>query len=112
MAVVVTSRLTVADRARPVFGVVTLLLDSFDDKQIDLWLTAWAECNAAALAARGVRPLPADIALRYEDLARQPLLLLLLALYDSAANELHSEARLNEAELYERLLTGSPAAKC
>ncbi|MFC0430495.1 NACHT domain-containing NTPase [Kutzneria buriramensis] len=105
LAVVVTSRLTVADRARPVFGVVTLLLDSFDDKQIELWLRAWNDCNAAALTARGARPLPLATALRYEDLARQPLLLLLLALYDSDANALHNAERLHEADLYERLLT-------
>ncbi|MEV6608437.1 ATP-binding protein [Kutzneria sp. NPDC051319] len=105
LAVVVTSRLTVADRTRPVSGMVTLLLESFDDRQIERWLTAWNECNAATLAARRVRPLPPTTALRYEELARQPLLLLLLAIYDSDANALHHAERLHEADLYERLLT-------
>ena len=105
LAVVVTSRLTVADRARPVFGVVTLLLDSFDDRQIEQWLRAWNECNAAPLAARRVHPLPATTALRYADLVRQPLLLLLLAIYDSDTNALHRAEHLHEADLYERLLT-------
>lgn len=106
VAVLVTSRLTVADRARPVSGMITLLLDAFDDDQIALWLDAWNECNADTLAARRIRPLPPDVALRYKDLARQPLLLLLLALYDSDHNGLHGAAHLNESELYERLLTG------
>ncbi|EWM19604.1 NACHT domain-containing NTPase [Kutzneria sp. 744] len=106
VAVLVTSRLTVADRARPVNGAVTLLLEPFDDRQVELWLTAWNETNSAALTVRELHPLKPETALRYRDLACQPLLLLLLALYDSDGNGLHNEETLNEAELYERLLTG------
>jgi hypothetical protein len=107
VAVLVTSRLTVADRARPVFGVVTLLLEPFDDDQVALWLDAWNQCNAAVLASRGLRPLTAETALCYRNVARQPLLLLLLALYDADSNALHDETRrLGEAEVYEELLSG------
>jgi hypothetical protein len=107
VAVLVTSRLSVADRARPVPGVVTLLLEPFDDSQVALWLNAWNKCNAAVLASRGLRPLTAETALCYRNVAQQPLLLLLLALYDADSNALHDETRrLGEAEVYEKLLTG------
>ena len=52
-----------------------------------------------------MKPLPTDIALNYEELAEQPLLLLLLALYDADINALqHRSASLGRTELYERLL--------
>jgi hypothetical protein len=93
VAVLVTSRLTVADRARPVPGVVTLLLEPFDDSQVALWLEAWNQRNAAVLASRGLLPLTAETALCYRNVAQQPLLLLLLALYDADSNALHDETR-------------------
>ncbi|WP_273941607.1 hypothetical protein [Kutzneria chonburiensis] len=52
-------------------------------------------------------PLTAETALCYRNVAQQPLLLLLLALYDADSNALHDETRrLGEAEVYEKLLTG------
>jgi hypothetical protein len=57
------------------------------------------------LAGRGLRPLPPDIAFRHRELAEQPLLLLMLALYDADANALQSRsAELGRTELYGRLL--------
>ncbi|NED50918.1 hypothetical protein G3I24_08340, partial [Micromonospora aurantiaca] len=50
------------------------------------WLAVWSDHNADRLAGRGLRPLSADAALAQSDLARQPLLLLLLALYDAEDN--------------------------
>jgi hypothetical protein len=52
-----------------------------------------------------MKPLPADIALRYEELAEQPLLLLMLALYDADTNALqYRSTTLSRTELYGRLL--------
>ena len=51
-----------------------------------------------------MKPLPVDTALKYRELA-EPLLLLMLALYDTAANALQRRsASLGRTELYERLL--------
>ncbi|GAA1969939.1 hypothetical protein GCM10009838_30940 [Catenulispora subtropica] len=106
VAVVVTSRIAVADRARVPAGTVVMCLEPFDDRQVEAWLTTWAGHNEGILAARGLRPLTAEVALRHRQLAAQPLMLLMLALYDASANALRgAEEDFSEAALYEALLT-------
>jgi hypothetical protein len=105
VAVLVTSRTAVADRAQPVPGMVVVRLEAFHDAQVIQWLGVWNDANAAALSAGGLRPLAAETVLAHPDLASQPLLLLMLALYDADGNRLQrAEALLGKAELYERLL--------
>ena len=105
VAVIVTSRTAVTDRARIPHGAVAVRLEPFDDSQVACWLAVWRRDNAAVLGARGLRPLPADMALRHQELAEQPLLLLMLALYDADANALQDRsAELGSTELYGRLL--------
>lgn len=104
VAVIVTSRIAVADRATPPPGTTALLLEPFGDDQITVWLERWREANETVFA-QGLEPLPAPVALRHRDLARQPLLLLMLALYDASANALQRmSGELSGVELYERLL--------
>ncbi len=104
--VLVTSRTAVADRARAVAGMVAVRLEPFRDNQIAQWLAVWNAANAPRLAARGLRPLPVESVLAHAELACQPLLLLMLALYDADGNPLQREETvLGQAELYERLLT-------
>jgi hypothetical protein len=106
VAVLVTSRTAVADRARTVDGMVVARLEPFREAQVSLWLDAWNNANVAGLAARGLHPLTARVALEHPELATQPLLLLMLALYDADGNPLQqANAALGQAELYERLLT-------
>ncbi|MFF9803082.1 NACHT domain-containing protein, partial [Streptomyces rochei] len=106
VAVLVTSRTAVADRARPAQGMIAVRLEPFNDSQVAQWLQVWNATNAAGFAARGLHSLTAATVLAQGDLASQPLLLLMLALYDSDRNalQLHNAA-LGQAELYERLLT-------
>ena len=105
LAVIVTSRTAVADRARIPPSATAIRLEPFDRKQVTAWLKIWAETNRLSLARRGMKPLPADVALNYEELAEQPLLLLMLAFYDADTNALqHSSAALGRTELYGRLL--------
>ncbi|GAB2599462.1 hypothetical protein Aab01nite_75870 [Paractinoplanes abujensis] len=99
VAVLVTSRIVVADRARVPDGSVVLRLDPFDDKQIETWLSVWRATNQGGLTT----PLPVEVALRYRELAEQPLLLLMLALYDARNNDLREGGDLNRTDLYERL---------
>ncbi|MFF3306353.1 NACHT domain-containing protein [Streptomyces sp. NPDC002952] len=103
----VTSRTAVADRARYPDGSVALRLEPFRRRQIEQWLDLWNELNTPSLGERGLRALPADVAVRHQVLASQPLLLLMLALYDAADNALQrvrDDDPLEEAELYEELL--------
>ncbi|WP_373318244.1 NACHT domain-containing protein, partial [Planotetraspora kaengkrachanensis] len=106
VTVMVTTRIAVADRARiPPGGVVAVRLEPFTDQQVEQWLTVWNEHNTDYLAGRGLRPLPTATALRQPALAMQPLLLLMLALYDATDNALQQRGQeLDEADLYERIL--------
>jgi hypothetical protein len=104
-AVVVTSRTAVAERARPSSGMTAVHLEPFNEAQVRHWLEIWNSRNASYLAARNLTPLTDEAVLRNPDLASQPLLLMMLALYDAEENRLQREdAALGEAELYERLL--------
>ena len=106
LAVVVTSRTVVADRARLPNDTTVVRLSPFTDEQVGAWLRVWNDLNAGGLAGRGLRPLPVDVALGHRELAQQPLLLLLLALYDGRANALQGQdGGLGRVELYERLFT-------
>ncbi|MFI5954579.1 NACHT domain-containing protein [Cryptosporangium sp. NPDC051539] len=104
VAVLVTSRTVVADRVRFPLGSVVVRLAPFDSFRVGRWLDTWNTVNRASLAERGLRPLPVEVALTHGELARQPLLLLLLALYDAGANALQAAGGdLGQVELYERL---------
>jgi hypothetical protein len=71
-------------------------LEPFDDNQVDCWLTTWNKVNPA-------RQLPVAIALAQGELARQPLLLFLLALFNSGGGAL--TPGISRAQLYLRLFT-------
>ncbi|GHA14206.1 hypothetical protein GCM10010329_41370 [Streptomyces spiroverticillatus] len=105
----VTSRTAVADRARCPQGTLALRLEPFRTPHIERWLGVWNDLNAPYFTANGLRPLPAAVAARHSALASQPLLLLMLALYDATANALQQETESGEplaaADLYEELLT-------
>ncbi|MBX6384199.1 MAG: hypothetical protein IRZ07_14710 [Microbispora sp.] len=104
--VLVTTRTAVADRMRFPQGCLVLRLEPFKEEQVRRWLSVWNTANQDYFTTQGVKPLPAETALEHGELASQPLLLLMLALYDADANALQrGEAGLSQAELYERLLT-------
>ncbi|MEU8185873.1 NACHT domain-containing protein [Micromonospora carbonacea] len=99
---IVTSRVLVMDRVRVPKGVTLIKLDHFSDYQVSNWAKKWNQANAETA---GFRPLAPDELLHHGDLARQPLLLFLLAIY-AAENRLESlrSEELSGAELYKRLL--------
>ncbi|MBE3011499.1 hypothetical protein IL992_20175 [Microbispora sp. NEAU-D428] len=104
--VLVTTRTAVADRMRFPPGCLTIRLEPFEEEQARRWLAVWNAANDEYFTAHGLKPLPPEAALAHGDLASQPLLLLMLALYDADANALQrGETGLSQAELYERLLT-------
>ncbi|ALG09101.1 NACHT domain-containing protein [Kibdelosporangium phytohabitans] len=106
VAFVVTSRISVANRAALPADSVVVRLTEFTDEQKRQWLDIWRHNNIGHFEAHGLRPLDLATVQRYEDLSAHPLLLLMLALYDAEGNPLQQAgAQLDEAELYERLLT-------
>ncbi|BAL91083.1 hypothetical protein AMIS_58630 [Actinoplanes missouriensis 431] len=105
VAVMVTSRVAVADRARMPAGSLAVRLEPFAEPQLERWVATWNHANAAYWEVTGRRPLTLDVLKRYPDLAGQPLLLLMLAIYDADANALQRDGdELGAGELYERLL--------
>ncbi|MGW5876040.1 NACHT domain-containing protein [Nocardiopsis terrae] len=105
VAVVLTSRTLVADRTRFPHGTTVVRLEPFDDGQVEQMLQVWNLANTGAFGSSGLSPLTADVVLRYRELAEQPLLLLMLLIYDAHDNALvRASEALSHGELYERLL--------
>lgn len=103
---VVTSRTVVADRVRVPDGTTIVKLDPFNDDDIADWLGRWKRVNAGAIAARVMGELTVSAARRQLDLAEQPLLLLMLALYAADPDLPALDEEMATAELYRRLLDG------
>ncbi|UBU18116.1 NACHT domain-containing protein [Nonomuraea gerenzanensis] len=95
-AVIVTSRTAVADRARMPLGSTMVRLEPFQHAQVAEWVGIWNRINRTGLCT--------DVVFSLGDLAAQPLLLLLLALYDAEGAPLGGEGELARGELYERIL--------
>jgi hypothetical protein len=106
VSVIVTSRTIVADYVRFPGGSIALQLLPFNDAQIRRWLRIWSQSNRAKLRERGLRPLTVESALAHRDLAAQPLLLMMLAIFDANENTLQrGDPHIGRADLYERLLS-------
>ncbi|MFG1949332.1 NACHT domain-containing protein [Nonomuraea sp. NPDC048826] len=100
---VATARTIVMDRIYVPKDSVILKLEGFSDDQICTWINAWNRENAPYFERHGLAKLSADTIARHIDLARQPLLLALLALYDAEGNSLRNAGDLDQTELYERI---------
>jgi len=113
--VLVTSRTAVSDRVRYPDGTMALRLEPFRSDQIASWLRTWNACNEQLITARDLKPLTAAALSRHRALASEPLLLLMLAMYDADANALQrgngtaEEGGIDETRLYEELLTSFAA---
>ncbi|MET7968813.1 hypothetical protein [Micromonospora sp. NPDC005305] len=81
VAVVVTSRTLVADLARIPDGCLVVKLENFRSEQVAAWLGIWERVNDHLRHSELAGIPPAASVLSYGDIARQPLLLLLLVLY-------------------------------
>jgi hypothetical protein len=102
--VIVTSRTVVADRVNIPTGVIIVKLDSFVEADIASWLERWHRVNATAIAAGRVRELTSAAVDRQADLAAQPLLLLMLAIYAADPGLPALDGDLSTTELYQRIL--------
>ncbi|GAB3213239.1 AAA family ATPase [Marinactinospora thermotolerans] len=105
VVIVVTCRDLTAVRVRFPAGSVAVRLEDFTDDQIAAWLDTWNRVNAGYFSHNGVAPLDIEALTPHLGLARRPMLLLLLALYDGVGNALRRlSAPLRETVLYERWL--------
>ncbi|WJK34222.1 ATP-binding protein [Solwaraspora sp. WMMA2065] len=103
-AVIVTARTLVMDRVYVPVNTVAINLEAFDEEQLNQWLGIWNTTNQHYFSMHGLHSLTADTLRRHRDLASQPLLLLMLALYDADGNALRREPHLTKVDLYEKLL--------
>ncbi|NGY63626.1 hypothetical protein G7043_32375 [Lentzea sp. NEAU-D13] len=105
VAVIVTSRVTVADRMQVPAGVLAVRLEPFEIGQVEDWLEEWYRTNGSYLRELGRGWFDLEVIEKYLDLAQQPLLLLMLAIYDAESGALLSDKhKLSQSELYERLV--------
>lgn len=102
--VIVTSRLTLIDRAVVPPGTTVLRLEPFDPVRAREWLVRWNEHNAAYFDQAQVKPFSIPDTPRIRELAEQPLLLLMLAIFDSVGNQLSERTDLDQTLLYDQLL--------
>ncbi|MEV6930942.1 hypothetical protein AB0M46_41520 [Dactylosporangium sp. NPDC051485] len=101
VAVIVTSRVVVADRVEIPDGSSVIKLEDFTDVQVNQWLQVW---NATNRGTEGFRPLRPAHAIALPALARQPLLLLMLALYTADAQVPDLTEMRSSADLYGKLV--------
>jgi NACHT conflict system protein/AAA domain-containing protein len=103
VAVIITTRTVVADRVRIPDGTPIVHLEEFDHAQVGLWLRKWEGANAT-VGTEKRRHLSSELVLQLGELARQPLLLLMLTIYHSDSNTSGLTLPMSTAELYRRLI--------
>ncbi|MFD9699579.1 TIR domain-containing protein [Lentzea sp. NPDC059081] len=99
VAVVVTSRTSSVGRVLIPDGVPVLRLEPFDEAQTRAWTGQWNQATADTPR----RPLRAETLLAHESLARQPLLLFLMARHLTDPSVPETSAELSTSALLERL---------
>jgi hypothetical protein len=102
---VVTSRINLIDKAViPKHATVVRLL-KFNTQRQNEWISRWNDTNAVYFEQAQVKPLTLpQMNKSIEHLAEQPLLLMMLAIYDSVGNPLLSTKDLDQTLLYDELL--------
>ena len=99
----VTSRTLAMQGAVVPEGVTVLQLAVFNKDQIHAWVDTWNRTNSEWFRLKGRQPCDVAVVLRMQHLAEQPLLLMMLALYDADAQALRQVEDLSEYVLYERI---------
>jgi adenylate kinase family enzyme len=101
---IVTSRITLIDKADIPHGATIIRLHPFNDKKRERWATIWNNINKQYFEQRQLSHFIVPQSKKLIDLAEQPLLLLMLAIYDSESNLLQTSQELDQTVLYDRLL--------
>jgi hypothetical protein len=101
VAVIVTGRTILADRIRVPSGALAIRIEPFDNMRIEQWLNIWNATNASAIKHGTLVAIPTQSVLAVPDLARHPILLLMLTLYWTVEG-IDQNAR-SSARLYQNL---------
>lgn len=101
---IVTSRITLIDKAIIPEKSTIFQLQDFDKDRIEIWSSIWNEVNEDFFRSHGLQPFSVDLESKVSELAKQPLLLLMLALYDSNGNGLKKQGDMNRSQLYDSLI--------
>ena len=107
--IIITSRITLIDKARVPTNSTILRLMEFDKQRRQAWIDIWNNINADYFRSSNIKPFALPNREKGKknsilELAEQPLLLLMLALYDSESNELAKNDNIKRTELYDNLL--------
>ncbi len=100
--IILTSRITVMHDVTIPEGTKIIKLNSFDDKRRNLWITKW---NDVQLKKNYTFSIPENEKILL--LAREPLLMFMLAVYDFENSELQNmvnDLTFNQSRLYDSLL--------
>ncbi len=101
---IITSRMALIDKASIPCNCHVLRLCEFDNTRIRIWCEIWNAANESCFHDHNIRSLEIAPSGRINELAGQPLLLLMLALYDLNENSLQNQEDISRAELYYRLI--------
>lgn len=101
---IVTSRITLIDKAEITRNTPVLMLSDFDEERIEQWSKVWNEKNQDYFIREGLKEFNIRRSDKVFELAKQPLLLLMLALYDSNGNALKRNRNISETQLYDNLI--------
>lgn len=101
---IVTSRIVLIDKVEVPLNSAVIKLKAFDKARIDTWCEIWNTANEAYFTARGLNPFVVDENSKAWELAGEPLLLLMLALFDTKDNVLRKHQNLQATELYASLI--------
>lgn len=107
--IIITSRITLIDKARIPENSTILRLMEFDKQQRQAWIDIWNKVNAEYFQNSNIEPFTLPINSEGKknnvlELAEQPLLLLMLALYDAESNDLAQTSSIGRTELYDSLI--------
>lgn len=107
--IVITSRETLIDRAEIPKNTMVVNLCEFDEGQVQEWMLLWNQKNSKVFQDYNISEFSLPPSNRsIDELSRQPLLLLMLAIYDAnleeKKNSLSRGAVLNRTKLYNELL--------
>lgn len=102
--VIVTSRITLIDKARIPDRATVMRLQPFDSNQRSKWIEIWNRFNRNYFESHGYSIFKVSERRQVLELAEQPLLLLMLAIYDSDGNKLQNNADVSRTALYSDLI--------
>ena len=101
---IVTSRIVLIDKVEIPSGSVVIRLKPFDKDRIDKWCEVWNNENEAYFQSKGLEKFVVEEESKAWELAGEPLLLLMLALFDTKDNALRKHQNLQATELYGSLI--------